>query len=524
MDRTVDFDGLARRAKQGARGPGAQQETSDRSTIDRPSKSAHALHSAFVVEEDRLATLLQELLQVLNKPHAIVAASYPVPTTSTGLHEDDEGVAAQGIATATTGSAHVRGIHEQHGLRHRHAGNAPATQTHHNAPARASVLPQRQQHGHGHDRAPASAPLEAQAQAHMQWTWYDPFTTAKALQEAQADVERVSQVLQKLQQQLDGVKPDLNGGMQAFHSNTLKELKARCVLALDLCHQRAALRWRHEAMRTCTTADARQLYLNLPRLATRSQGFAMGLKRKQARRRARRSPEGNRSQAGAVAEAGVEEEQHNRDGVDRRHGAATTTTGASATEPGLTEPAAEASNARPEKDPLSMPNSSSTSSSTNTRRNRGARQLLGEQQHNRAGRSMDGGNQAQGGGVGGSSDDAFDLGSMLAEVPEACTQALKQEHAQLQNTCHDMLRDIGAMHAQVGEISKLQQRFSQLVDTQQQTITHITEATVSTLGNVSAGNRELKEASRHNRDFRLVIIVFFAVLTLALLCLDWLHA
>ena len=79
------------------------------------------------------------------------------------------------------------------------------------------------------------------------------------------------------------------------------------------------------------------------------------------------------------------------------------------------------------------------------------------------------------------------------------------------------------MHAKVGEIGKLQQRFAGLVATQQTTITHIAEATVATLDNVTAGNVELREASKHNRDFRLVIILFFAVLTVALLFLHWAH-
>lgn len=98
---------------------------------------------------------------------------------------------------------------------------------------------------------------------------------------------------------------------------------------------------------------------------------------------------------------------------------------------------------------------------------------------------------------------------------------LDQYQTQLDTQEEELLSDVLRAESTVFDLARLQARLNEQLHVQQEQIAMIDHDTMTTLENVEQGNQELAEAVKYHRDFRIGVLLFFVILSLSLLLLDF---
>eukprot|EP01147_Barroeca_monosierra_P010803 gene10803-2885_t len=481
----------------------------------QPSYVAQGIHGAFLKEEHKLASLLQDLISMfVEHPQMLVSGVYPIPrqfikvdtqqndSISLGVSDKSceninsnySGVNATALFENASHSQHLESssnvsVNNRSGshLRHR-KGNFMINK---NRGQTSNSLSCEQY---------AEQPSKRQyCEIGTEMVWFDRSRVTHQMQAAFFDVDKAAACLSKLENQFQSVSDQLSVSMRYFHTNVIQELHDRCSQAMAACQQREFVRRQHDVLLSCVeNLSLKPLKENFassaPMLLPNASRVNMDLKRK--------NKFGKFNTNSTVYRPEDSSFTHDTDCTDAE-------------------------------------NDSSISGNQYSVHEKTRNQVGNDTEYDLDIRLTDKINNAFGDSNFSQSQNApiennlpIERGDFIEDVDDECmlgmtqdvVDTLKAEHAELENHQHALLAEVTSLQQGVSEIRKLQHRFAQAIVSQDETIQHISSATITSLSNVRAGNKELTDTRKYNRDFRLIIILFFAVLTFALLFLHFVHS
>ena len=100
-------------------------------------------------------------------------------------------------------------------------------------------------------------------------------------------------------------------------------------------------------------------------------------------------------------------------------------------------------------------------------------------------------------------------------------QIFESENAQLYNELNSLTEEVKQIEGKVVKIAELQQIFTEKVLHQEKDIDRIASTVIGTTENVKDANEQIRQAIQRNAGLRVWILFFLAVMSFALLFLDW---
>lgn len=100
-------------------------------------------------------------------------------------------------------------------------------------------------------------------------------------------------------------------------------------------------------------------------------------------------------------------------------------------------------------------------------------------------------------------------------------QALVREAKNVHARIAGMAQEVGQAESTLRELARMQTEIAQQLAVQEDKVKAVQSDTDSAISNVEAGNEELAQALKYNRDFRWAMLLMFVMLSLCLLLLDW---
>ncbi|KAJ9591676.1 hypothetical protein L9F63_001763 [Diploptera punctata] len=100
-------------------------------------------------------------------------------------------------------------------------------------------------------------------------------------------------------------------------------------------------------------------------------------------------------------------------------------------------------------------------------------------------------------------------------------QIFESENAQLYNEMNSLTEEVKKIEGSVVKIAELQEFFTEKVLHQEKDIDRIASTVIGTTENVKDANEQIRQAIQRNAGLRVWILFFLAVMSFALLFLDW---
>lgn len=100
-------------------------------------------------------------------------------------------------------------------------------------------------------------------------------------------------------------------------------------------------------------------------------------------------------------------------------------------------------------------------------------------------------------------------------------QIFESENAQLYNELNSLTEEVKQIEGKVVKIAELQKIFTEKVLHQEKDIDRIATTVIGTTENVKDANEQIRQAIQRNAGLRVWILFFLAVMSFALLFLDW---
>lgn len=100
-------------------------------------------------------------------------------------------------------------------------------------------------------------------------------------------------------------------------------------------------------------------------------------------------------------------------------------------------------------------------------------------------------------------------------------QTFQRENDQLFDDLSALTDEVQQIGGKVVEIARLQEIFTDKVLQQEQDLTRLNDAVISTTENIRGGNEQLREAMRKSAGLRVWILFFIITLAFTVLFLDW---
>ncbi|PSN44400.1 Syntaxin-18 [Blattella germanica] len=100
-------------------------------------------------------------------------------------------------------------------------------------------------------------------------------------------------------------------------------------------------------------------------------------------------------------------------------------------------------------------------------------------------------------------------------------QMFESENAQLYNELNSLSEEVKQIESKVVRIAELQEIFTEKVLHQEKDIDRIASTVIGTTENVKDANEQIRQAIQRNAGLRVWILFFLAVMSFALLFLDW---
>ena len=100
-------------------------------------------------------------------------------------------------------------------------------------------------------------------------------------------------------------------------------------------------------------------------------------------------------------------------------------------------------------------------------------------------------------------------------------QMFESENAQLYNELNSLTEEVKQIEGKVVKIAELQKIFTEKVLHQEKDIDRIASTVIGTTENVKDANEQIRQAMQRNAGLRVWILFFLAVMSFALLFLDW---
>jgi syntaxin 18 len=117
-----------------------------------------------------------------------------------------------------------------------------------------------------------------------------------------------------------------------------------------------------------------------------------------------------------------------------------------------------------------------------------------------------------------------DIPSFFSEDDQLSSEEMQMfeaENAQLYNELNSFTEDVKQIESKVVHIAELQEIFTEKVLQQERDIDRIASTVVGTTENVKDANEQIRQAIQRNAGLRVWILFFLAVMSFALLFLDW---